>query len=92
VVKHDSIIEKAQLGIWKLQVVAGFLLEFFPVANCIVRNVADGASNKSKFTIGNCLAFNEFCNGMQRVDGFFSVYFAGFLVADFRVAVLYFDS
>jgi hypothetical protein len=64
VVKHDSIIEKAQLGVWKVQVVAGFLREFFPVANCVVRDVTDGASDKSKFTVGNRLAFNEPGNGM----------------------------
>jgi len=92
VVKHDSVVEKSQLGIWKVQVVAGFLREFFPVADRVVRDVADGASNKSKFAIGDGLAFNEFFKDVQRVAGFLSVYFSGFLVADFRVSILYFNS
>jgi hypothetical protein len=52
VVKHDSVVEKSQLGIWKVQVVAGFVREFFPVANCVIRDVADGASNKSELFVG----------------------------------------
>jgi len=59
-VKHDSVVEKAQLGVWKVEVVAGFLREFFPVANCVVRDVADRASDKSEFAVGNGFAFNEF--------------------------------
>jgi hypothetical protein len=52
VVKHDSVVEKSQLSIRKVQVVAGFLRKFFPVANGVVRDVADGASNKSELFVG----------------------------------------
>jgi hypothetical protein len=51
-VKHDSVVENAQLNVRKVQVVAGFLREFFPVANGVVRDVADGASNKSELFVG----------------------------------------
>ena len=61
-VKNDSIVEKPQLGIWKVQVVAGFLREFFPVANCVVRDVADCASNKPEAATRNGCAFNELCD------------------------------
>jgi hypothetical protein len=64
VVKHDSIVEKSQLGIWKVQVVAGFLREFFPVANCVVRDVADCAADKSEIAVEDSFAFYEFCDGM----------------------------
>jgi hypothetical protein len=60
VVEHDPVVEKAQLGIWKVQVVAGFLRELFPVANCVVRDVTDCAADKSEFAVGNGFAFNEF--------------------------------
>ena len=90
-VKHDSIVEKSQLGVWKVQVVAGFLGEFFPVANCVVRDVADCSSNKPEVAAGNSFAFNELCDGVQRVAGFFSDGFSGLLVADFCVAVFYFN-
>ena len=51
-VKHDAVVEKSQLSIRKVKVVAGFLREFFPVANCVVGDVADGTSNKSEFFVG----------------------------------------
>jgi hypothetical protein len=92
VVKHYAVVEKSQLGIWKVQVVAGLLREFFPVANRVVRNVAYGSSNKSKFATADWGACNEFFKNMQRIACFFVVYFSGFLVADFRVAIRYFNS
>jgi hypothetical protein len=52
------------LGVWKVQVVAGFLGEFFPVANCVVRNVADCTANESEFAVGNGFAFYEFFDGV----------------------------
>jgi hypothetical protein len=64
VVKYDSVVEKSQLGVWKVQVVAGFLGEFFPVPDCVVRDVAYGSSDKSEFAVGNGFAFNEFFDGV----------------------------
>jgi hypothetical protein len=60
VIKHDSVVEKSQLGVWKVQVVAGFLGEFFPVANCVVRDVANCTPDKSEFAVRNDFAFDEF--------------------------------
>jgi len=59
VVEHDSVVEKTKLGVWEVQVVAGFLREFFPVADCVVGDVADCAAYKSESTVGNDFAFDE---------------------------------
>jgi hypothetical protein len=67
------------------------LREFFPVANCVIRDVSDGSSNKSELFIVSSLAFNEFLNDVQRIAGFFSVFFSSSFVAGYRFAVLYLD-
>jgi hypothetical protein len=67
------------------------LREFFPVANCIIRDVSDGSSDESELFIVNCSAFNEFLNDVQGVAGFFSVFFSSSFVADYRFFILYFD-
>jgi hypothetical protein len=67
------------------------LREFFPVANCVIRDVSDGPSNKSELFIVSCLAFNEFLNDVQRIAGFFSVFFSSSFVAGYRFSILYLD-
>jgi hypothetical protein len=62
VVKHDAVVKNSQLGIREVQVVVDPLREFFPVANSIIRDVADGSSDKSELFIVSCLFFNEFLN------------------------------
>jgi hypothetical protein len=37
------------------------------------------------------VAFNEFLNDVQRIAGFFSVFFSSSFVAGYRFAVLYLD-
>jgi len=64
VVEHESVVEKSQLCVWKVQVVTGFLREFFPVANCVVRDVADSTADKSELAVGDGFAFNELFNGV----------------------------
>ena len=91
VVEYDSVVEKSELGVWKVQVVLGFLGEFFPVSDCVVRDVADCAAGESEFAVGNCFAFNEFFDCVEWVGGFFFGGFACVLVADFCVAVFCFD-
>ena len=62
-VEYDSVVEKSQLGVWKVQVVKGFLGEFFPVANCVVGDIANCTADKSEFVVGNSFAFNKFFDG-----------------------------
>ena len=89
-VKHDSIVEKAQLDIWKVKVVAGFLWEFFPVANCVIRYVTDPAADKSEFAVGNCFILYEVFDYLEGVVGFFFGGFSGLLIVNFCFAVFYF--
>lgn len=90
-VEYDAVVEKAELGVWKVQVVLGFLGEFFPVSDCVVGYVADCTSDESEFAVGNCFVFNEFFDYVEGVACFFFGGFACFLVADFGVAVFCFD-
>jgi hypothetical protein len=60
VVEHDAIVEKAELSVWKVQVVLVFLGEFFPVSDCVVGDVADCTTDESEFAVGNCFVFYEF--------------------------------
>jgi hypothetical protein len=64
VVENDSAVEKAQLRVWKIQVVTCFLREFFPVTNCVVRDVADCATDKPEFAVGNGFVCDEFFDGL----------------------------
>jgi hypothetical protein len=68
------------------------LREVFPVANCVVRNVSNCSSNKSKFASRSRCAFDEFLKDVQRIIGFLASYFSSFFVADFCFSILYFNS
>ena len=92
VVKHDSVVKNSHLRVRKVQVVVDALREFFPVANGVIRDVSDSPSNKSEFFVVNCLAFNEFLNDVQRIAGFFSVFFSSSFVAGYCFSILYLDS
>jgi hypothetical protein len=92
VVKHDAIVKNSQLRVREVQVVVDPFGEFFPVANCVIRDVSDGSPNKSELLIVNCLTFNEFLNDVQRIAGFFSAFFSGSFVAGYCFAVLYLDN
>jgi hypothetical protein len=53
VVEHDAVVKYAELRVGEVQGVACHLREFFPVANCVIGDVADGSADKSEFVIGN---------------------------------------
>ena len=90
-VEHDAVVKNAKLHIREVQGVACYLREFFPVANGVIRDVADGSADESELVIVNCMVFNKALYDVQGVAGFFSVFFAGSFVAGYCYSIFYLD-
>ncbi|MEM2082057.1 MAG: hypothetical protein QW744_07305, partial [Candidatus Bathyarchaeia archaeon] len=73
-------------------VIGGFSLKFFPVANCIIRNVADRASSKSEVAVNNLFTFNKRGYNTQWLVGFSFIYFSSCFIVEFCFAVFYCNS
>jgi hypothetical protein len=89
VVKDDSVVEKSELGVWKVQVVLCFFWEFFPVADCVVRKVSNCASCEPELPVGNCPVFNEFLDYFERIVAFLMDFFASLFIAGYCVSIFY---
>lgn len=90
-VEDYAFIVDSKLYIGKVQRVFCSVWEFFPVANCVIRDVTYCSADKPEFVVANCLVFNETFDYGQGVTGFFLVFFPCSFVASCCCAILYLD-
>lgn len=88
-VEDNSVVKKPEFRVGEVQVVLCFFGKFFPVADGVVREVADGASCEPEFFVVNCPFFDEFLNYANRIAIQLMVFIAGAFVADNCFSILY---
>jgi hypothetical protein len=83
VVEYESVIENTHLHIRKTKVATGFLRQFFPIANSIIRNVPNCTTSKAELVVLVGVVFEEFFYYLQWVAccfcGCFMCFAVGYL-------------
>jgi hypothetical protein len=91
VVEDKAVVENAHFQVWKTKVVHAVLRQLFPVADSVIRNVADCSADKTEFAVWNRLVFEQRLKSLEWVNGLLSCSLACFFISDLDFAVFGLD-